>query len=56
MKRKIIILTIFVSVLLAFTGCMSASHLGHGGGGTSYQSDSHTSHQSGGGSHSGGCH
>ncbi|NEW84710.1 MAG: hypothetical protein GZ094_20405 [Mariniphaga sp.] len=50
MKRKIIILTIYFSVLLAFSGCMSASHLGHGGG------DSHASHQSGGGSHSGGCH
>jgi hypothetical protein len=29
MKRKIIILTILVTVLFAFTGCMGVSHLAH---------------------------
>ncbi len=56
MKRKIVRLVVIVSVLFAFTGCMGVSHLGHSGGGSTYQSYGHASHQSGGGSHSGGCH
>ncbi len=45
MKKIIIAWAIVISVTFAFTGCMAASHAGHGSRGSDSSSQ-----------HSGGCH
>ncbi len=58
MKKILIALIIFITLLITFNGCMSAQHLSR----SNYEDVNHSNHRGsnyssyGGGAHSGGCH